>query len=107
MKFMGWTKCVITVKQKVTKVTVSAKTVTLKKKGKTAYVKAVAYPSDANVKTLAVKVKNTKIAKVSASKISSGKNLKITAKKKGKTYITFTSTDGSRKSATCTVKVQK
>ena len=100
-------KCVITVKQKVTKVTVNRKSVTLKKKGKTAYVKAVAYPSDANVKTLAVKVKNTKIVKVSASKISSGKNLKITAKKKGKTYITFTSTDGSRKSATCTVNVKK
>ncbi|MGN1131983.1 MAG: Ig-like domain-containing protein, partial [Ruminococcus sp.] len=100
-------KCVITVKQKVTKVTVSQKTVTLKKKGKTATVKATAYPSDANVKTLSVKVTNTKIAKASATKIASGKTVKITAKKKGKTTITFTSTDGSKKSATCTVKVQK
>ena len=100
-------KCVITVKQKVTKVILNRKSVVLKEKGKSTYVKATVYPSNANVKTLAVKVKNTKIAKISASKIVSGKNLKVTAVKKGNTTITFTATDGSRKSATCTVKVQK
>ena len=49
----------------------------------------------------------TKVAKVSASTVKSGKTVKITAVKKGTTKVVFTAKDGSKKSATCKVTVKK
>lgn len=100
-------KCTITVKQRVTKIKLSNTTVKLKKKGVSAKVTATALPKYANVKTMTVKVINKKIAAINKTKINSGKAVTIKAKKKGQTQVIFTATDGSRKSATCRIRVLK
>ncbi len=102
-----YSRCVITVKQRVTKIKLSKTVVKLKKKNSKANVKAYAYPSNANVKTMKVRINNSKIAGINRSKINSGGFVTVTAKKKGTAKIYFTATDGSRKSAACTVKVLK
>lgn len=100
-------KCTVTVRQSVTKVKVSKTSVKLAKKGNSVKVKATVSPSTAYNKNIAVKSANKKVAKVSASKIKSGKTVKITAVKRGSTKVTFTAKDGSKKSAVCKVKVVK
>ncbi|MCH5202891.1 MAG: Ig-like domain-containing protein, partial [Oscillospiraceae bacterium] len=100
-------KCTITVKQRVTKIKLSKTTVKLKKKGTSAKIKATALPKNANVKTMTVIVENKKIAKINKTKISSGKAVTIKAKKRGKTKVIFTASDGSKKKAVCKIKVLK
>jgi uncharacterized protein YjdB len=91
--------CKITVKQPVTKITLSKSKVTLKK-GKTVTLKKTVEPSSANTKTVTWKSSNKKVATVD-------KNGKVKAVGPGTATITCTATDGSGKKATCTVKVTK
>ena len=99
--------CTVTVRQSVSKITLSKTNVVLPKKGSSYNVRATVAPKNAYNKNVAVKSANTKVAKVSASTVKSGKTVKITAVKKGKTKVTFTAKDGSKKSATCKVTVKK
>lgn len=102
-------RCKITVKaQKATKVTVNVKkSVSLQKKGKSVNIKATVYPSNTYNKTITVSNSNKKAVKISATKITSGKTVKVTALKKGSSNIKFTAADGSRKSTTVKVTVKK
>ncbi len=102
-------QCKVTVKaQKATKVKLSKKSITLKKKGKkSAKITATLSPTNVYNKTIKVTVDKKKIVKISAKTIKSKKSVKITAKKQGKAKVKFTAKDGSKKSATCTVKVKK
>ncbi len=100
-------KCKITVKQRVTSIKFSKSRVTLAKKNKYAIVKVYAYPSNANDKRMLVKSENTRIARVNRSAMTSGQSLKITAVKKGTTYVRATARDGSKKYARCRVVVKK
>ncbi len=95
-----YARCKVTVKQLVTKVKLNKSTYTLKKKGKSYQLKAVCYPTKANVKTILWKTSNKKIATVN----SKGK---VTAKKKGSCYITASARDGSKKYARCKIIVKK
>ena len=99
--------CTVTVRQSVSKITLSKNTVKLAKKGDSYKVKVTVAPKNAYNKNVAVKSAKTKVAKVSASTVKSGKTVKITAVKKGKTKVVFTAKDGSKKSATCKVTVKK
>lgn len=100
--------CTVTVKaQKATKLAVSKKSVTLSKKGKTAQVKATLSPSNTYNKNISVMVSNKKTAKISSTSIKSGKNVKITAVKRGSAKVKFTAKDGSKKTAYCKVTVKK
>lgn len=99
--------CTVTVRQSVSKVTLSKNTVKLAKKGDSYKVKVTVAPKNAYNKSVAVKSANTKLVKVSASTVKSNKTVKITAVKKGTTKVTFTAKDGSKKSATCKVTVKK
>ena len=97
----------VTVKQPVTSVKFNKSSMTLAKKGSSTTVKAYAYPTNANNKTLAIKSENKKIAKVSKSAVNSGTTIKVTAVKKGSTYVRATARDGSKKYARIRVIVKK
>lgn len=99
--------CTVTVRQSVSKITLSKTNVVLPKKGSSYKVRVTVAPKNAYNKNVAVKSSKTKVAKVSASTVKSGKTVKITAVKKGKTKVVFTAKDGSKKSATCKVTVKK
>ncbi len=99
--------CTVTVRQSVSKITLSKTNVVLPKKGSSYNVRVTVAPKNAYNKNVAVKSAKTKVAKVSASTVKSGKIVKITAVKKGKTKVVFTAKDGSKKSATCKVTVKK
>lgn len=99
--------CTVTVRQSVSKITLSKTNVVLPKKGSSYNVRVTVAPKNAYNKNVAVKSANTKVAKVSASTAKSGKTVKITAVKKGKTKVAFTAKDGSKKSAICKVTVKK
>lgn len=99
--------CTVTVRQSVSKITLSKTNVVLPKKGSSYNVRVTVAPKNAYNKNVAVKSANTKVVKVSASTVKSGKTVKITAVKKGKTKVVFTAKDGSKKSATCKVTVKK
>ena len=99
--------CTVTVRQSVSKITLSKTNVVLPKKGSSYNVRVTVAPKNAYNKNVAVKSANTKVVKVSASTVKSGKTVKITAVKKGKTKVAFTAKDGSKKSATCKVTVKK
>jgi uncharacterized protein YjdB len=91
--------CKVTVKQPVTKITLSKTKVTLKK-GKTITLKKTIAPSSANTKTVIWKSSNKKVATVDS-------NGKVKAVGKGTATITCTAKDGSGKKATCKVTVTK
>ena len=97
----------VTVEQPVTRVKFNKSFVKLAKKGNSATLKATAYSSNANVKKLTIKSENTKVVKVSKSSINSGATFKVTAVKKGTTYVRATATDGSRKYTRIRITVQK
>ena len=97
----------VIVKQPVTRVKFNKSFVKLTKKGNSATLKATAYSSNANVKKLTIKSENTKVVKVSKSSINSGATFKVTAVKKGTTYVRATATDGSRKYTRIRITVQK
>ena len=99
--------CTVTVRQSVSKITLSKTNVVLPKKGSSYKVRVTVAPKNAYNKNVAVKSAKTKVAKVSASTVKSGKTVKITAVKKGKTKVVFTAKDGRKKSATCKVTVKK
>lgn len=99
--------CTVTVRQSVSKITLSKTNVVLPKKGSSYNVRITVAPKNAYNKNVAVKSAKTKVAKVSASTVKSGKTVKITAVKKGTTKVVFTAKDGSKKSATCKVTVKK
>lgn len=99
--------CTVTVRQLVSKITLSKTNVVLPKKGSSYNVRVTVAPKNAYNKNVAVKSAKTKVAKVSASTVKSGKTVKITAVKKGTTKVVFTAKDGSKKSATCKVTVKK
>lgn len=99
--------CTVTVRQSVSKITLSKTNVVLPKKGSSYNVRVTVAPKNAYNKNVTVKSANTKVAKVSASTVKSGKIVKITAVKKGTTKVAFTAKDGSKKSATCKVTVKK
>ncbi len=100
-------KCRITVKQRVTSVKFSKSSVTLPKKNKYATVKVYAYPSNANNRSMIVKSENTRIAKINRKTANSGQPVKITAVKRGTTYVRAAARDGSKKYARCRVVVKK
>lgn len=99
--------CTVTVRQSVSKIALSKTNVVLPKKGSSYNVRVTVAPKNAYNKNVAVKSAKTKVAKVSASTVKSGKTVKITAVKKGTTKVVFTAKDGSKKSATCKVTVKK
>lgn len=99
--------CTVTVRQSVSKITLSKTNVVLPKKGSSYNVRVTVAPKNAYNKNVAVKSAKTKVAKVSASTVKSGKTVKIIAVKKGKTKVVFTAKDGSKKSVTCKVTVKK
>lgn len=99
--------CTVTVRQSASKITLSKTNVVLPKKGSSYNVRVTVAPKNAYNKNVAVKSAKTKVAKVSASTVKSGKTVKITAVKKGTTKVVFTAKDGSKKSATCKVTVKK
>lgn len=99
--------CTVTVRQSVSKITLSKTNVVLPKKGSSYNVRVTVAPKNAYNKNVAVKSAKTKVAKVSASTVKSGKTVKITAVNKGTTKVVFTAKDGSKKSATCKVTVKK
>lgn len=99
--------CTVTVRQSVSKITLSKTNVVLTKKGNSYNVKVTVAPKNAYNKNVAVKSANTKVVKVAKSTVTSGKTVKLTAVKKGSTKVTFTAKDGSKKSATCKVTVKK
>lgn len=99
--------CTVTVCQSVSKITLSKTNVVLPKKGSSYNVRVTVAPKNAYNKNVAVKSAKTKVAKVSASTVKSGKTVKITAVKKGTTKVVFTAKDGSKKSAICKVTVKK
>ena len=99
--------CTVTVRQSVSKITLSKTNVVLPKKGSSYNVRVTVAPKNAYNKNVTVKSANTKVVKVSASTVKSGKTVKITAVKRGKTKVAFTAKDGSKKSAICKVTVKK
>ena len=84
-------------KTSVTKVTLSRKSVRLKK-GKTIVLKAAVKPSNASNKSVRWTSSNASVATVNQSG-------KVTAKKKGSAIITCTAKDGSKKYAKCRINV--
>ena len=99
--------CTVTVRQSVSKITLSKTNVVLPKKGSSYNVRVTVAPKNAYNKNVTVKSAKTKVVKVSASTVKSGKTVKITAVKKGTTKVAFTAKDGSKKSAICKVTVKK
>ncbi len=99
-------QCKITVKQPVTKVKLSVvkKVLKVKKKFK---IKATVKPENANVKKVKWTVNKKNIIKISKKQTSSGKYIKVTAKKKGSVILIATATDGSKRKASCKITVKK
>lgn len=91
-------KCNVTVKQPVTSITLSKKTLSLTK-GKTYTLKAAVKPSSANNKAVTWSSSNKKVVTVSS-------NGKIKAVGTGKATITVKAKDGSKKKAVCQVTVK-
>lgn len=89
--------CTVVVKQPVSSVTMSNKSITLSKNS-TKKIIAQVSPSNATSKCLSWKSTNTNVATVSASGV-------ITAKGAGTCVIKATATDGSGKTAYCSVMV--
>ena len=92
------TSCVVTTVQKVTRITLNKKKITIKR-GKTFTLKATIKPTNANNKNVTWKSSNKRYATVSANGV-------VTGKKKGKVTITCRAKDGSRKYAKCTVIIK-
>lgn len=90
--------CKVTVKQPVTSIKLSKKSISLNK-GKKYTLKASVAPKNAANKAVVWKSSNTKIASVSSKGV-------VTAKSAGTTTITATAKDGSRKKASCKVTVK-
>ena len=90
--------CTVTVKQPVTRISLSKKATMYT--GKKLTLKAKVNPANASNKALTWKSSNTKIAKVASNGV-------VTGVKAGTVKITATAKDGSRKSATCTVTVRQ
>jgi uncharacterized protein YjdB len=88
----------VTVKQRVTKVTLTKKATV--KVGRKIKLKAKVSPTNANNKKLKWTVNKKKIATVTQKGVVKGK-------KAGKAIVKATAKDGSRKSAKCTVTVKK
>ena len=96
---MKQSECRVTVKQPVNKIQISRKSLTLNngtKKG----LKARLLPSNANNKKVKWSSRNNRVARVTS-------NGTVLAKHKGKTLIVASSTDGSKKTAKCTVTVKQ
>ena len=93
-----YAKCKITVKQLVTKVKLSRSNIALKSIGKKYYLKATCTPTIANIRSVKWNTTSERIATVDSKGL-------VTAKAKGKCYVTATATDGSRKFAKCAVVV--
>ena len=90
--------CKVTVKQPVTSIKLSKKSISLNK-GKKYTLKARIAPKSAANKAVMWKSSNTKIASVSSKGV-------VTAKSAGTTTITATAKDGSRKKASCKVTIK-
>ena len=90
--------CKVTVKQPVTSIKLSKKSISLNK-GKKYTLKASIAPKNASNKAVVWKSSNTKIASVSSKGV-------VTAKSAGTTTITATAKDGSRKKASCKVTIK-
>ena len=90
--------CKLTVKQPVTSIKLSKKSISLNK-GKKYTLKARIAPKSAANKAVVWKSSNTKIASVSSKGV-------VTAKSAGTTTITATAKDGSRKKASCKVTIK-
>ena len=90
--------CKVTVKQPVTSIKLSKKSISLNK-GKKYTLKASIAPKNAANKAVMWKSSNTKIATVSSKGV-------VTAKSAGTTTITATAKDGSRKKASCKVTIK-
>ena len=90
--------CKVTVKQPVTSIKLSKKSISLNK-GKKYTLKARIAPKNAANKAVVWKSSNTKIASVSSNGV-------VTAKSAGTTTITATAKDGSRKKASCKVTIK-
>ena len=90
--------CKVTVKQPVTSIKLSKKSISLNK-GKKYTLKARIAPKSAANKAVVWKSSNTKIASVSSKGV-------VTAKSAGTTTITATAKDGSRKKASCKVTIK-
>ena len=90
--------CKVTVKQPVTSIKLSKKSISLNK-GKKYTLKARIAPKNAANKAVVWKSSNTKIASVSSKGV-------VTAKSAGTTTITATAKDGSRKKASCKVTIK-
>lgn len=90
--------CKVTVKQPVTSIKLSKKSISLNK-GKKYTLKASIAPKNAANKAVVWKSSNTKIATVSSKGV-------VTAKSAGTTTITATAKDGSRKKASCKVTIK-
>lgn len=98
-----YSTCKVTVRQAVKKITLSKKKIIVKK-GNKVKVKAMVDKAAYN-KKMTVKAVNSKIVKVSSKTAKSGKAVTITGLNKGNTKVKFTAMDGSKKSATCSVRV--
>ena len=90
--------CKVTVKQPVTSIKLSKKSISLNK-GKKYTLKASIAPKNAANKAVVWKSSNTKIASVSSKGV-------VTAKSAGTTTITASAKDGSRKKASCKVTIK-
>ena len=90
--------CKVTVKQPVTSIKLSKKSISLNK-GKKYTLKASIAPKNAANKAVVWKSSNKKIATVSSKGV-------VTAKSAGTTTITATAKDGSRKKASCKVTIK-
>ena len=91
--------CTITVAQRVTGITLDKTSLTLNE-GQTATLSPTVSPSNANDKSLAWSSSNTSVATVD-------QNGKVTALSKGTATIKATAKDGSGKSASCSVTVNR
>lgn len=90
--------CKVTVKQPVTSIKLSKKSISLNK-GKKYTLKVSIAPKNAANKAVVWKSSNTKIATVSSKGV-------VTAKSAGTATITATAKDGSRKKASCKVTIK-
>ncbi|MGN0396112.1 MAG: Ig-like domain-containing protein, partial [Coprococcus sp.] len=92
------TTCVVTVVQKVTKITLNKTKLSLKR-GNKYTLKATVKPTNADNRAVQWKTSNKNIATVSSNGV-------VTAKKKGTVTITCTAKDGSKKYAKCKITIK-
>ncbi len=99
-------KCVISVKQPVTKVklNITSKTLKIKQKCK---IKAYVYPGNANNRYVRWTTNNKKVAYVTNARTVSSVYNTVKAKGKGTATIKATAMDGSKKFANCKIIVKK